>query len=576
MDTPRSEYPRPQFVRELWRSLNGEWEFSFDIDSFDKKIIVPYACETKLSGLEEKEFHDTVWYRKKIMIPKEMQEKNIIIHFGAVDYECNLWVNGVFVKNHVGGHIGFEVDITSALNKQEENVIVLQAIDRPYDLEVPRGKQFWEKESRSIFYTKTTGIWQSVWIEGVEPIYLSKVLITPLLDEKAVSLDYEINGNGKVDLIIEVFYAGEKLTEYSVQNSRNSGYCTIVLDQQAIRQWNFVEEMTWTPESPRLFDVIFQVFYEGKLMDRVKSYFGMRKVSIEEGVFMLNNRPYYQKLLLDQGYWEESLLTAPADEDFVKDISLVKEMGFNGVRKHQKIEDPRFLYHADRLGLLVWGEISAAYVYSRNYVQRITNEWMEEVIRDYNHPCIVVWTPLNESWGVPEINYNDMQKSHSVAMFHITKSLDETRPVVSNDGWEHTCSDLLTVHDYEPNKEILEERYKSIEKILQAMPAGRKLFVNGWTYQKQPVIVSEFGGISFEIGTSSGWGYSKAESKNDFAKRYYDVVSPLLESSIVQGFCYTQLTDVEQEVNGLLTYDRKPKIDLSIIKSINMGKWEEE
>ncbi|MHB8127986.1 MAG: glycoside hydrolase family 2 protein, partial [Mobilitalea sp.] len=527
-------------------------------------------------SIEEKEFHDTVWYRKKIFIPKEMKDKNIIIHFGAVDYECNLWVNKVFVKSHTGGHIGFEVDITALLNRKEENEIILQAIDRPYDLEIPRGKQFWEKESRGIFYTKTTGIWQSVWLEGVAPIYLSKVLITPILDEKAVGVDYEINGVGKVDLKITVFFEGEMLTEYTVNNSRNSGHCTIELDQQAIKQWNFIEDLTWSPETPRLFDVIFQVFYEGELIDSVKAYFGMRKVSIENGIFMLNNRPYFQKLLLDQGYWEASLLTAPTDEDFVKDITLAKEMGFNGVRKHQKIEDPRFLYHADRLGLLVWGEISAAYVYSRKYVQRITNEWIDEILRDYNHPCIVVWTPLNESWGVPEISYNEMQKSHSVAMVHITKSIDDTRPVISNDGWEHTCSDILTVHDYEPSKKVLEERYKSIEILLDSMPEKRKLFVNGWKYQKQPVIVSEFGGISYKIGTNNGWGYSKADSENDLAMRYYDVVSPLLESPIVQGFCYTQLTDVEQEINGLLTYDRKPKIDLSIIKSINEGKWKVE
>ena len=332
--------------------------------------------------------------------------------------------------------------------------------------------------------------------------------------------------------------------------------------------------MAWTPENPRLFDVEFTLSVDGEVVDEVTSYFGMRKVSVENGRFLLNNRPYFQKLLLDQGYWRKSLLTAPEDEDFVKDIELAKSMGFNGVRKHQKIEDPRFLYHADRLGFLVWGEIAAAYVYSRKYVQRITKEWMSEIVRDYNHPCIVAWTPLNESWGVPNIKDNVEQQSHSAAMIYLTKSLDTTRPVISNDGWEHTCTDLLTVHDYEWQREVLEKRYSSLENILQFTAAGRPLFANGWEYVGQPILVTEFGGISYQKGDSEGWGYSNAVSDEDFAKRYNDVIAPLLASPYVQGFCYTELTDVEQEINGLLTYDREPKISVDTIRQINEGKWQ--
>jgi len=299
----------------------------------------------------------------------------------------------------------------------------------------------------------------------------------------------------------------------------------------------------------------------------------MRKVSIEDGKFMLNNRVFYQKLVLNQGYWEESLLTAPSDEAFITDIKLIKEMGFNGVRMHQKIEDPRFLYYADKMGLLVWEEMPSAYVYSHKYVKNMTTEWMDAVLRDYNHPSIVVWTPLNESWGIPHIKDNKMEQHYSAAMVYLTKSIDSTRPVVSNDGWEHTVTDLLTVHDYEASKEILLKRYKDLESLFRSLPAERPLFANGWCYTDQPILVTEFGGISYKKNHWDGWGYSNATSDDDFANRYYAVVSALLESPLVQGFCYTQLTDVEQEINGLLTYDRKPKISTEIIKKINENLW---
>jgi beta-galactosidase/beta-glucuronidase len=289
---------------------------------------------------------------------------------------------------------------------------------------------------------------------------------------------------------------------------------------------------------------------------------------------MLNNRPYYQRLLLDQGYWPESLLTAPTDEDYIKDINLVKQMGFNGVRKHQKVEDPRFLYHADKMGLLVWGEIGSAYVYTRRYAQNMVSEWMEVIKRDYNHPCIVVWTPINESWGIHNVNANIAMSSHCKALYHVTKSIDSTRLVVSNDGWEHTDSDLLTIHDYEWREEVLQKRYESIDSIVRSMPAGRLLYVEGNHYEGQPIMVTEFGGISYrmdETENEKAWGYSVADTDKDFIERYRAVVLPLTQSPHVQGFCYTQLTDVEQETNGLLTYERKPKVDLEIIAEITQG-----
>ena len=570
---PRGEYPRPQFVRDLWMSLNGEWDFSFESSEFDLKIQVPYAYQSRLSGIGSDRICDVVWYRKNFTLPEEMSGKKILLHFGAVDYLCKVWVNGQYMTSHEGGHIGFETEITGAL-KEGENTVTVMAQDRMADLEMPRGKQFWEKESAGIFYTRTTGIWQSVWLEAVEEGYLDHVYITPDFDHMKAEFQYEIKGAKRACLKTQVSFEGCELAAVTVDAEREEGSFSILLDQQILSKWNFQEDMAWSPENPRLLDVTYTLLLDGKAVDKVTSYFGMRKISVENGRLLLNNRPYYQKLLLDQGYWRDSLLTAPADEDFVKDIELAKAMGFNGVRKHQKIEDPRFLYHADKMGFLVWGEIAAAYVYSRKYVKRITTEWMDEILRDYNHPCIVAWTPLNESWGVPNIKDNIEQQSHSAAMIYLTKSLDATRPVISNDGWEHTCTDLLTIHDYEWRRDVLEKRYSSLENILQSCPSGRPPFANGWEYKGQPILVTEFGGISYQKGEKEGWGYSNAVSDDDFARRYNDVISPLLDSPCVQGFCYTELTDVEQEINGLLTYDREPKIPVEVIKKINEGEWD--
>lgn len=575
MNMPRPEYPRPQFVRDSWMNLNGEWEFSFDTDVFDRKIIVPFGYQTERSGINIQDFHDVVWYKKKFDLPKEMEGKRILLHFGAVDYSCEVWVNGTYMGSHEGGHVSFEMEITHVLG-QEGNEITLKVRDESGDLEMPRGKQFWEKRSSGIFYTRTTGIWQTVWLEAVSETYLKTVYMTPDLDNQSVKIEYEMDGGQPAALEIAVSFEGVELTRHLIHDIRKTGACQLMLDQQGICKWQFQEEMVWTPEKPRLFDVRFRVICADQVADEVSSYFGMRKVSVSNGKFMLNNKPYYQKLLLDQGYWEESLLTAPDDEAFITDIRLSKEMGFNGVRKHQKIEDPRYLYHADKMGFLVWGEICAAYVYSRRYVQRMTDEWMTAVLRDYNHPSIVAWTPLNESWGVVDIMNRKDEQSHSAAMVHLTKSLDQSRVVISNDGWEHTCTDLLTIHDYEPVKEVLKKRYSSMESILSSMPAGRGMFAQGWEYQGQPVLVTEFGGISYQQGKWDGWGYSNAVSDEDYAKRYHAVISAMLESPLVQGFCYTQITDVEQEINGVMTYDRKPKIDPAIIRGINEGTWSPE
>lgn len=575
---PRPEYPRPDFQREKWLALNGEWDFSFDEPIFDQKILVPFACETKLSGIHDTSFHNAVWYRRSFSLPEPMHDRQILLHFGAVDYTCRLWVNDQFIREHTGGQCGFSADITDALNASGENVIVLEARDDPADLEMPRGKQYWKPESESIFYTRTTGIWQSVWLEAVSPMHLCSCRITPLFDERSVRFSYALSAAPQhVTLTAEITFRGKTAGAVSVTPTSARGAFDWQIDQSALSAWNYQEDLVWTPEQPNLFDVTFRILEHGCEVDAVQSYFGMRKVSIQNGQFLLNNRPYYQKLVLDQGYWPESLLTAPSDEAFIRDIELTKAMGFNGVRKHQKVEDPRYLYHADRMGLLVWGEIGAAYLYSEQYADRIYREWLDVLRRDYNHPCIVVWTPLNESWGVQEIETDPRQQAHSEAMVAITKSMDTTRLVVDNDGWEHTNGDLLTIHDYSPSGEMLRAHLGSMDTILALRPAQRALFVGRHAYAGQPILLSEFGGVKFVPGTEAqhSWGYCEADSCAAFAGKLRELFDAVRACPLVDGYCYTQLTDVETEQNGLLTYDRTPKLPLETICAILNGRTNE-
>lgn len=573
MSIPRNEYPRPQFVRENWTNLNGEWEFSFEEPTFDKTILVPYVFESKLSGIEDPSFHEVVWYRRTIALDKPLDKQRMLLHFGAVDYECSVYINDKKVMDHIGGHIGFSADITDYV-ELGDNTVVVRVFDPSTDLQIPRGKQYWKEESASIFYTRTTGIWQTVWAEIVPETYLSKIWLTADIDTRTLNIRYEIEGDAD-SLEIQMLFDRDTTGHITVHNPPHAGECSVEINLDTIRDAETFDHYLWTPERPNLFDLRLTLT-KGEQIDFVKSYVGMRKVSVDKGRFLLNNHPYYQRLLLDQGYWEESIMTAPTDEAFIKDIEMSKEMGFNGVRKHQKIEDPRFMYHADRLGFLVWGEIAAAYEYSRPYVKRITHEWIDAIFRDYNHPCIVAWTPLNESWGVPNIADRAEQQHHSAAMYHLTKSLDSTRLVISNDGWEHTVTDLLTIHDYSPDKNILMNRYKDLESTLAARPASRPLYAHGWEYQGEPILMTEFGGISYRKGEWDGWGYSQADSDEDYIQRYYAVVSAMYESPLIHGFCYTQLSDVEQEINGVLTYDRQYKVDPEIIRAINENRYQPE
>lgn len=579
----RNDYPRPQFVRDSWLNLNGEWEFEYDDGNagererwyegrtLDRRIEVPFCYQSKLSGIGETACHDIVWYRRSVTLPSAFDGKRALLHFGAVDYEAKVWVNGRLAVTHEGGHTPFHADVTDLL-QPGANVIVVRAQDYSKDLTLPRGKQYWKEKSAGIFYTPTTGIWQTVWMEPVSDIRLDKLRLTPDIDSNSIGLQAfhagAIGGND-VRLTVKISYQGEAVTEDEIRIQEAEAHRLIHLND---RKRDVGARRLWTPAAPNLYDAELTLQVNGQTVDRVQTYFGMRKISVADGKICLNNRPYRMKMVLDQGYFPDGILTPPSDEAIRRDVELTKEMGFNGARKHQKIEDPRYMYWCDKLGLLVWGEMANAYHYSPAYVKRVTKEWQEAVERDYNHPCIVAWVPLNESWGAPDILNDKQQQQHALSLYYLTKSLDPMRPVISNDGWEHVKSDICTIHDYAWSKEVLEERYSTAEKAVSALPANTWIYAAGYSYDGEPIHLSEFGGISFRKSDWEGWGYSSAKDDKDFVERLAAVVHPILASPVVQGYCYTQLTDVEQEINGLLTYDRQPKIPLEWIKAINEGK----
>ncbi|MFM9282397.1 glycoside hydrolase family 2 protein [Paenibacillus jiagnxiensis] len=578
---PRPEYPRPQFARQEWLNLNGEWEFGFDDErrgdrerwyepenstAFDKKIQVPFAFQSKLSGIGDPDFHDLVWYRKKLTLPVEWKSKRILLHFGAVDYSASVWVNGRWAVSHEGGHTPFEADITDLLI-DGENTIVVRAEDFSRDVTLPRGKQYWKQDSASIFYTRTTGIWQTVWLEPVDEARLNRVKFTPDIDRNDIQIRMfhtAAAAERKVRVRMNISFAGETVSEEEFTVRHLEEVRTVGLhdfNDHGLGRW-------WTPEKPNLYDITFELLDGEEVTDTVTSYFGMRKVTIENGQLHLNNRPYFLRLVLDQGYFPDGILTPPSDEALLRDIELTQEMGFNGVRKHQKTEDPRFLYWCDRKGLLVWGEAANAYNYSEEYVRKFTKEWQEIIERDYNHPSIIVWVPLNESWGIPNAQVDERQQQHGLTMYYLTKSLDTTRPVIYNDGWEMMKTDIVAIHDYEWREEVLTERYATAESSVSGLPGRRRIFVGGAGYEGQPIMITEFGGIAYKKSDWEGWGYSGAKNDEDYLQRLQAVIRPMYVSSVIEGFCYTQLTDVEQEINGLLTYDRVPKVPLADIRKI--------
>lgn len=573
---PRCEYPQPQFEREDWVNLNGYWEFEFDDANaglnenwagdgakFSRNILVPFCFESPKSEIGDPSEHSCVWYRRRFVIPEHWRDR-VLLHFGAVDYHASVWVNGRPAGEHEGGHTPFRFDITSFL-RPGPNTLTVRVEDPPTDRYIPRGKQHWQANPQSIFYTRTTGIWQTVWLEPVGESYLERVRIDPNL-EGSVVFDARITRAAPdLQFYATISYQGRVLA---------SGMSEVAGAQATVAAF-LRDPKWWSPESPCLYDVTFELTKGNRVLDRAHSYFGFRSISTQDGKVLLNGEPLYLKMVLDQGYWPESNLTPPSDEAIRYDIQMAKDMGFNGVRKHQKIEDPRFLYWADRMGLLVSAEMANAYMFDDESVGRLTREWLEHVNRDYNHPSIIIWVPINESWGIPDVR-DPRQQAHLKAMYMLTKSLDSRRLVIDNDGWEHTdCTDLFAVHDYSHDGELFYERFLPMQDGQIPRPFQGKMFLApGYRYNGSPIFLSEFGGISYapqdNLIPENSWGYEGVEhTEAATLARMRSLYGAIAKLPAIVGVCYTQLTDVEQEINGLMTYDRKPKFDAGEIRHLN-------
>ena len=576
-------YPRPQLQRAQWLCLNGPWRFCFDDDNvltcpadikhWPLEINVPFPPESKASGIGDRGFHKVCWYEREFELYPG--DDSVILRFGAVDYSARVWVNGQLAVTHEGGHTPFWANITDMLDPGGRQLVTVRAEDDPQELAKPRGKQDWQLEPHSIWYPRTTGIWQTVWLERVGHTYIEKLRWTPRVEGFSIGFEACVVGEPLQDVSIELeLRQGERLLardRYRVVDGEVDR--AVILSDPGID--DFRNELLWSPERPTLIDAVVKLWHEGVVIDEVRSYTALRSVHVQRDRFMLNGRPYVLRLVLDQGYWPDTLLAAPDDDALRRDVELAKAMGFNGVRKHQKIEDPRYLYWADKLGLVVWEEMPSAYRFTRTAIKRMVREWTEAIDRDYSHPCIIVWVPFNESWGVPELPTVQAHRHAVQALYHLTKTLDGTRPVIGNDGWESSATDIIGIHDYDSNIEHIRQRYGpeiAPETLFdQRRPGGRVLTLDGHPHRGQPIMLTEFGGIAFQQKpdgtTASIWGYSAVTDAESFAQLYEKLLGTVIHTALFSGFCYTQLADTFQEANGLLHADRTPKVPLERIRA---------
>jgi beta-galactosidase/beta-glucuronidase len=580
-------YPRPLLQREDWTSLDGAWQFAIDRDgtkshddavNWTGQITVPFAPETPASGVNETGYFNACWYRRTFDKPKLDGDQRLILHFGAVDYEATVWVNSQLAVRHEGGYTPFSADITDLLIDEDQQTIVVRAEDDPLDLGKPRGKQDWKPEPHSIWYYRTSGIWQSVWMERVNRSHIARLRWECVMEAWQIKLHAHIAGPMRDDLKLRVRLSarGRTLSEDEFLVERGEVARAIALPDPGIDDVR--NELLWWPHSPTLIEAELKlVDADGQILDAVASYTAMRSVRIDGDRFIFNGRPLQLRLVLDQGYWPESGLTAPDDDAFRRDVELAKSMGFDGVRMHQKIEDPRFLYWADKLGLFVTEEMPSVYRFSDQSIRRLTQQWMEAIERDVSHPCIVAWVPFNESWGVPDLPVVPAQRHAIQALYHLTRTLDPTRPAIANDGWEAAATDVVGIHDYDADPKHIELRYgggeeKGVQRLFSSERPGHKaLLLDGFSYSGQPIMLTEFGGIAYSKDHAHTWGYSRARSADDLALRYAALLRVVRSLRLFSGFCYTQFTDTYQEANGLLYMDRTPKVPLEQIAVATRG-----
>lgn len=596
---PRPEYPRPQFERADWVNLNGEWTYSIDnvasgyekgfakSEGFDGRILVPFSPESRISGVAHTDFITGIWYHRNITVPAEWEGRNVRLNFGAVYYKSEVYIDGRLVGRHFGGTSSFSYDITGFVTPGQTHSLVVYAVSDLRSGKQPAGKQSLQLKSQTCNYTRTTGIWQTVWMEPVSVCGLKQVQTDTDIDQGQIVVRPLFYSEGRSTLKVTVTdpeAPNKPVAQKSVVAANNS---VVVIPMKKFR--------TWSPEDPFLYDVKYQVIdSEGKVVDEVSSYVGMRKVHLEGNRIYLNNSPRYQRLVLDQGYYPDSQWTAPSDEALRHDIELSMKAGFNGARLHQKVFEERFHYWADRLGYLTWGE-SSSWGMDTNEPETARNflaEWGEIIVRDRNHPSIIVWTPTNEEWAPDNVQFPRFMED----VYALTKQLDPTRPVSTASGGILVRTDIWTGHGYQQNPEEFRKAVWNDGKLFSFRNRHNNggLFTKNYgfnreavagTYDypeydgKMPYVFDEYGGIKWtneadmkraanDRGVS--WGYGNApKSLEEFYTRLEGLTDALLSlSDHICGYCYTQLTDVEQEQNGLYYYSRDEKFDMDRIHSI--------
>ena len=582
MNIPRAEHPNPQWERKTWKNLNGPWEFEFDFGCsaverrlwekkrFDREILVPFCPESRLSGIGYTDFISGVAYRRNFELSQEELSGRVLLHFGAVDYEASVYVNGTLVGSHKGGYTSFCFDITKHVAPGPNTLFVAVKDDVRSSLQ-PKGKQAHLNASSGCDYTRTTGIWQTVWLEFVPERHIQSAKYYPDPANGKVTVTGLVQGQGTLQLT--ALWEDKPVGEAAL--SVEDGFFTAQLDLS--------ETHLWEPGKGGLYTLLL-TFGE----DRVKSYFGLRTAKFQGRKFLLNGKSLFQRFVLDQGFYPDGIYTAPTEEDLVKDIQLSFAAGFNGARLHEKVFEARFLYHCDRLGYLVWGEypnwgLDHAHPLS---TETYLNQWSEAVERDFNHPAIIGWCPFNETWGYREEREKNALLS---SLYKLTKRLDPTRPCIDSSGNYRILSEVYDIHDYDQDTQSFQARWDGLTDRIRETggvipaedpffnsapegPSGRAPFFNQ-PYDNQPIFISEYGGIRWPDDTVEGWGYGNAPATpEEFFARYKGLTEALLNNPEIFGFCYTQLYDVEQEVNGLYTYGRVQKFDISLIRKINQQK----
>jgi len=567
MNIPRPEHPKPQFQRADWLNLNGQWQFQIDNGCSGEErglqnegialegcITVPFCPESKLSGVGHTDFMYGVWYKRTVNL-ETLCEKTLL-HIGAADYHCKAFVNGQPVGEHKGGYVSFCFDITSAL-RPGQNEIALYVRDDTRDRMIPSGKQAMRYSSHGCYYTRTTGIWQTVWLEFLPQTHVEWIKYYPNITDCSVTVEAQLCG--QEELCCEIFFNGKTMGAYRQEKAAGAVHFTVPL----------AEKHLWQVGKGGLYDVTLRF---GK--DQVQSYFGLRQVRLDGYRFLINEKSVFQRLVLDQGFYPDGIYTAPADAELEADILRSMAVGFNGGRLHEKVFEERFLYHADRLGYLVWGEYpdwGLDHTYA-DHIYGILPEWMEEVKRDFNHPAIVGWCPRNETWDQKGRRQYDPA---IVMVYEVTKAMDPTRPCIDTSGNFHVKTDIFCVHDYNQDPVTFKENYDRFmtDNALYDQLCAR--YGVRQNYGGEAVFVSEYGGIRWAPGerTAQSWGYgTNVKDEEDFFYRFKGLTDALLDNDRMFGLCYTQLTDVEQEQNGLYTYDRKPKFEPERLRAIMARK----